>query len=201
MQLGRSVSDKGMQGYAGQSGLSPGDYVAFGLAQCYRMEDGILGDVWLLEPLTGATLECLHGKAQAGQTRVSPPTSYRRVLALRADEVFEGPLERPTGINMGALAPLMPNGEQATLCDDAVERTLAAGRTLRRRLESQIIPIGETYEQYNYQPATNKRIVNMKREVNDSDNVKQDLSIDVYGREKDDGKGSQMAKRGSDEMV
>jgi hypothetical protein len=48
------------------------------------MEDGILSDVWMLEPLTGATLECLHGIAQEGQTRVSPPTSYKRVLALRA---------------------------------------------------------------------------------------------------------------------
>ena len=79
------------QGYPKQSqaGLNPGDYIAFGLAQCYRMEDGILTDIWLLEPLTGATLECLHGIGQAGSTRVSPPTSYKRVLALRA-----GPLHK-----------------------------------------------------------------------------------------------------------
>ena len=70
--------------FSSQSGLNPGDYIAFGLAQCYRMDDGILSDVWLLEPLTGATLECLHGIGQAGSTRISPPTSYKRVLALRA---------------------------------------------------------------------------------------------------------------------
>ena len=75
-----------------------------------------------------------------------------------------------------------------------MERTLAAGRTLRRRVESQIVPVGQvvssglffhssrangrlraysysllcptqTNEKYNFQPAANKRIVNFKNQV------------------------------------
>jgi hypothetical protein len=85
---------------------------------------------------------------------------------------------------------------QGQPCDDFVERTLAAGRTLRRRVESQIVPVGQvfiiicnilkrccsttdhskylseksthlsqTFDKYNFQPSTKKRIVNFKNQV------------------------------------
>ncbi len=86
-----------------QSGLQPDDYLAFGLAKCYKMDEGVVSDVWIIEPLTGATLECINKGL---------PTSYRRSIALRADQVFTGSLDKPTGINMASLEPLMSGGEE-----------------------------------------------------------------------------------------
>ena len=69
------------------------------------MEEGVVSEAWIIEPLTGATLECLNKNL---------PTSYRRTIALRADQALVGSLESPSGINMQALDPLTPNGEQVT---------------------------------------------------------------------------------------
>jgi hypothetical protein len=43
------------------SGIVDTDYIAFGLAHCYTMDEGHLEDYWVFEPLTGATLECITG--------------------------------------------------------------------------------------------------------------------------------------------
>ena len=88
-----------------QSGLLPEDYLAFGLAKCYRMEEGVVSEVWMIEPLTGATLECINKGL---------PTSYRRTIALRADQALVGSLEKPTGINVASLEPLMSDGEEVS---------------------------------------------------------------------------------------
>jgi hypothetical protein len=42
------------------SGIDNSDYIAFGLAHCFTMDDGHLEDYWIMEPLTGATLECIR---------------------------------------------------------------------------------------------------------------------------------------------
>ena len=42
----------------------------------------------------------------------------------------------------------------------------------------------ETRNDWNFTVASDKRILNFVNEVNDDDNVKQDISIDVYGRDK-----------------
>ena len=89
-----------------QSDLQPDDYLAFGLAKCYRMEEGVVSDVWIIEPLTGATLECINKGL---------PTSYRRTIALRADQALTGSLSQPTGIDLNALEPLLSEGEQVCL--------------------------------------------------------------------------------------
>ena len=77
--------------------------MAFGLAKCYRMEEGVVSEVWMIEPLTGATLECINKGL---------PTSYRRTIALRADQALVGGLERPSAVNMDSLQPLMSDGEE-----------------------------------------------------------------------------------------
>jgi hypothetical protein len=67
------------------------------------MEEGVVSEVWMIEPLTGATLECINKGL---------PTSYRRTIALRADQALVGDLARPTAVNMASLQPLMSDGEE-----------------------------------------------------------------------------------------
>ena len=44
-----------------------------------------------------------------------------------------------------------------------------------------IVPLGQLKSAFNYD-ITDKRVLNMENVVNDDDNIKQDISIDVYGR-------------------
>jgi hypothetical protein len=44
-----------------------------------------------------------------------------------------------------------------------------------------IVPIGQLKSSFNFD-LTDKRVLNMENVVNDDDNIKQDISIDVYGR-------------------
>ena len=48
-----------------------------------------------------------------------------------------------------------------------------------------IVPLGQNKSNFNYN-LDEKRVLNFENVVDDSDNVKQDMSIDVYGRQKDD---------------
>eukprot|EP00284_Hemiselmis_tepida_P011022 CAMPEP_0174932132 /NCGR_PEP_ID=MMETSP1355-20121228/35537_1 /TAXON_ID=464990 /ORGANISM="Hemiselmis tepida, Strain CCMP443" /LENGTH=224 /DNA_ID=CAMNT_0016178531 /DNA_START=15 /DNA_END=689 /DNA_ORIENTATION=- len=157
-------------------GLDNEDYTAWGLAQCFTMVEGQLQPIMVVEPLTGATLECID--QGVGQGTV---TSYKRVMALKVGDAVLGGVEDPTGINMEALAPLIA-GEDAQICDNALDRAFAAGRTLKRRPEAQVVKLGETCEDYKFDPNEEKRILNLVNVVDDDDNVKQDISIDVYGR-------------------
>ncbi len=50
-----------------------------------------------------------------------------------------------------------------------------------------IVPLGRTKNNFNYN-LDEKRVLNFENVVNDDDNIKQDISIDVYGRaEKEEG--------------
>ena len=44
-----------------------------------------------------------------------------------------------------------------------------------------IVPLGHTKSSFNYS-MDDKRVLNFENVVNDDDNIKQDISIDVYGR-------------------
>lgn len=59
-----------------------------------------------------------------------------------------------------------------------------------------IVPLGQNKSNFNYN-LDEKRVLNFENVVDDSDNVKQDMSIDVYGRQKDDGE----ADKASDKKV
>lgn len=48
-----------------------------------------------------------------------------------------------------------------------------------------IVPLGQNKSNFNYN-LDEKRVLNFENVVDDSDNVKQDMSIDVYGRQKDE---------------
>ena len=56
---------------------------------------------------------------------------------------------------------------------------------LHQRAERRdIVPLGTAKANFNYS-LDEKRVLNMENVVNDADNVKQDMSIDVYGRKED----------------
>lgn len=45
----------------------------------------------------------------------------------------------------------------------------------------------ESRDDWNFNVESHQRILNFENVVSDDDNVKQDISIDVYGREKEEG--------------
>lgn len=44
-----------------------------------------------------------------------------------------------------------------------------------------LVPLGQTKSNFNFN-LDEKRVLNFENEVSDADNIKQDMSIDVYGR-------------------
>jgi len=47
------------------------------------------------------------------------------------------------------------------------------------------VPLGQTRTKFNFN-LDEKRVLNFENEVSDDDNIKQDMSIDVYGRKDDE---------------
>lgn len=62
-------------------------------------------EYYVYEPLTAGTLETIAGSSTL-------ETSYKRVTAFRAGDIFEGSPARPTGILMDKLSILL-DGEDA----------------------------------------------------------------------------------------
>ncbi|CAM9578267.1 unnamed protein product [Laminaria digitata] len=176
------------QGYLDDPLLKPledDDYLAFGLACCFVMNDDLkLDEYYVYEPLTAATLETIASSA-------SLETSYVRVTAFKAKDIFIGPPSRPTGIHVEKLK-ILDGEEDAHICENAVERSLAAARTYKRRVEAQMCGFGDVLDGFNFS-IERKRILNHKYEPSFDDNVKQDKSIDVYGREEDEAVSKQVA--------
>ena len=52
-------------------------------------------------------------------------------------------------------------------------------------LRRDLVPLGQTKSNFNFN-LDEKRVLNFENEVSDSDNIKQDMSIDVYGRKDDE---------------
>jgi len=65
------------------------------------------------------------------------------------------------------------------------ERAAAAARTMKRRKESQMVELGAICSNYQFS-TERKRILDAAYEPSFEDNVKQDMSIDVYNREADE---------------
>ena len=47
------------------------------------------------------------------------------------------------------------------------------------------MPLGQAKSNFNFN-LDEKRVLNFENEVSDSDNIKQDMSIDVYGRQEEE---------------
>lgn len=156
--------------------LDANNYIALGLAKVFMMSEGSPTAKYLVEPLTAGTLETLQ---------LGVPTSYCRVLATTCGQLFDD-LAAPSKIRIESLTKLIEGFEGVQICESMIERAAAAARTFRRRPEATtFIAIDQTSEELNFN-TDRKRIIDMHFEPSFDDNVKQDRSIDVYGRETDD---------------
>lgn len=129
-------------------------YILLGLSTCFVREEGETKPIQILEPIPSAALEALMKGI---------PTSFQLAYATTFGAVFDG--DRVT------IPSVFPDGVQ--LCDEFAFRAIAATRTYHARPEAQShIPLGSTYEQFNYS-LDRKRVLNSERMVTAEDNVKQ----------------------------
>lgn len=158
--------------------LAADDLAIIGLATAYMTsEKGKPVEVAIVEPLPSGTVETICSGIE---------TSYRRTYALLWGDLVEGDLNAPSGVNMAALEPLLQGEEVQALPENWLDRAVAAFRTVKRRREEceKLVPLGTVCTDYNHDTSV-KRILDQEYEPNESDNVKQDMSIDVYGRNDD----------------
>lgn len=154
--------------YVGK-GMKAEDVVTVGVATCFQRVGGKLEEVLILEPLPASAVDCI--------ARLQVPTSYRRLYGTTLGELSEDVNALPDGV--------IVEGESVALGEAFEERVQAAARTFRRSPEiAELIPPGTLTEKLNYSVAT-KRILNEDWQPNFEDNVKQDISIDVYNRADD----------------
>eukprot|EP00871_Galdieria_phlegrea_P005742 jgi/Galph1/655/GphlegSOOS_G5336.1 len=143
------------------------EYVVLGLACCFQRDtNGKPQEVIIIEPLPTSTLETvLQGV----------PTSYKRLLATTYGQAKE----------LSSIPKDFIGEDRVSLCENYEERLQAASRTYRVHPEAKKFDVGTKYYETNFS-TTPKRILNEKFEPSFEDNVKQDISIDVYGRNKDE---------------
>jgi hypothetical protein len=134
--------------------ISANDYCVFGLATCFLKDDGEYQQVRVVEPIPSAALEAILKGI---------PTSYELACAKSLEEVFLGD------------TPRIPSDfpKEAKLCENFVERVVAAVRTYKTRPDAQkYIPLGTTHKELNFS-LEKKRVLNALNVVNSEDNVKQ----------------------------
>jgi len=157
-------------------------FVVLGLAHCFEQGEGKLQDVFLLEPVSASTVEVVDNGAA---------TSYETFIGTTVGQVLKK--------DASAFPAELLCGHEARWADTLEFRTGCAARTWMRDhardVVRRLVPDGEVKTGFNTS-TEHKRILNFVNEVNDSDNIKQDMSIDVYGREDEeakDGVDSQIA--------
>ncbi|EFJ15993.1 hypothetical protein SELMODRAFT_422124 [Selaginella moellendorffii] len=149
---------------------NPDDFVVLGLGHCF-IEDsnGKLQDHFVLEPIGAGALECMEN---GGKTCYKHVASMHLSTALAQDHS-----QLPEELRSGAF------------CEDFAFRTKCAARSWMRDYPQEkivrYIPLGTVRSDFNYN-LEDKRVLNKVNIVTDADNIKQDMSIDVYGRKKDD---------------
>lgn len=165
-----AIRAEGESGHGANPEWQDDDYIVLGLAHCFRKdENGKLQDAFVVEPVTAGTLECMEN---GGTTCYKCVTATTLGVALKED------------------LSLLPVEMQAgSICDEFEFRALCASRTWKRDHPQQnllhIVPRDGVKSEYNFS-LQDKRVLNAEVVVNDSDNIKQDMSIDVYGREKEE---------------
>lgn len=145
---------------------SDDDYIVLGLAHCFVKDaDARLQDCFVVEPIPAGAVECMDN---GGVTCYLHAYGTRLGVALKQD------------------TSLLPKEfESAKFAEDFEFRTRCASRTWKRQHPQEnllsLVADGVLRSDWNFN-LDDKRILNMEHEVNDSDNIKQDISIDVYGR-------------------
>lgn len=144
------------------------DYLVLGLSVCFRKEKGKLVEAKQVEPIAPQSLECMSYGAS---------TSFERVTAVTLGEAMafaHGTKDLPDALACGQL------------CEAFLYRAEAAARCWKRPYPEEmlmaLVPLGSVKEFGTFDCENNPRVLNAEHVVSDADNVKQDLSIDVYGR-------------------
>lgn len=135
------------------------------LAHCFEKNDeGKLQDRLVIEPLSANSLEAMS---------VGAKTSYIHVFGILLEDALKKGEKLPEEFDSG------------TFCENYEGRCDSAARTWMRPHAvdnlMDIVPLGMVKSSFNYD-TSDMRVLNMDVEVNDSDNIKQDMSIDAYGR-------------------
>jgi hypothetical protein len=149
-------------------------FIVIGLAHCFEQADGKLIDKWVLEPVTASTVEVVDNGAA---------TSYEAFLGTTVGQLLSK--------DISALPTELLCGHSASFSDSLEFRTGCAARTWMRDhardIVRKLVPVGVVKTGFNTS-TEHKRILNFVHEVKDSDNIKQDMSIDVYGRSEEENK-------------
>lgn len=144
-------------------------YICVGLSHCFeKNEEGKLVDRFQIEPVSASSLECMATGAR---------TSFKLATGMTyGDAISRDKAKLPTEF------------AEAVFCDKFEFRCEAAARTwLRPHAQDNlmdIVPLGKVKGQFNFS-LDDRRILNVENEVSDADNIKQDISIDVYGRKEE----------------
>lgn len=151
-------------------------FCVIGLAHCFEQgEGGKLMDKWILEPVNASSVEVVNNGCE---------TSYEAFVACDVGTILAQDISK--------LPEKLLQGKEASWGSDLEFRTGCAARTWMRDhardVVRKLVPAGEVKTGFNTS-TRNKRILNFVNEVKDSDNIKQDMSIDVYGREGEEEKG------------
>lgn len=159
--------------------LTADSYVAVGLATCFERDDsGKLTERVVVEPMSASSLECMANGAR---------TSFRFAAGTTL-----GALMRASASPGGAPSDALPEEYRgAALCANWARRVEAAARTWQRpHAQDHLMDIAPLPAKgakpkarggFNFS-LDDKRVLNSVNVVTDADNVKQDISIDVYGR-------------------
>lgn len=152
----------------GEQWLTPDDqYLAVGLAHCFEKgDDGKLVDRLIVEPISANSLEAMSHGAK---------TSFIHVFGLLLKDAISKTL--PAEFDDGAFC------EEYEIRCDAAARTWMRPRAVDDLMD--IVPLGMVKSSFNYD-TTDMRVLNFDNIVRDDDNIKQDISIDVYGRKQEE---------------
>jgi len=135
------------------SDLQADDYLALGVAACFRREESELLPIQVLEPIPSAYLESVFQGV---------PTSYQCVLGATVDAVLS---ETDAAKIAG-----MP---EVRFCENFRDRVAAAARTFKSHPEAQsLVPVGETRTDINHS-TEKKRVLNLVNVVKAEDNIRQ----------------------------
>ncbi|CAN1209329.1 hypothetical protein TUMEXPCC7403_03835 [Tumidithrix helvetica PCC 7403] len=145
-----------MSAYPTAPDLEPTDYIVLGLANCFVKEEGEVHQVKVAEPIPSAALEAILKQI---------PTSYELAYATELGKVLDdnGNAQIPSDVFVG----------NVQICDEFLNRAIAAARTYKVRPEAQKhILLGQTHTDLNLS-LEKKRVLNSDRVVKEEDNVKQ----------------------------
>jgi hypothetical protein len=184
---GGNPNDTGLD----EAPLTADSYVCIGLAACFERDDGgKLSERMVVEPISASSLECMANGAR---------TSFRYAAGTTLGALMRG------GSGAGAADALPEEYRGAALCENWARRVEAAARTWQRPHAQDhlmdiaplpsakaaaagagagaaaVAPRPKARGGFNFS-LDDKRVLNAVSVVTDADNVKQDISIDVYGR-------------------